>query len=115
MSVGTIPVGKVGALVVLVASAVLEVGGDAVIRRGLRGGGLALVALGMAILSAYGALVNLLDIHFAEVLGAYVGIFAVVSVLAGAALFKDRVAASTWIGLAFILAGSLVIQAGRGR
>lgn len=101
---------KVGSLLVFVAAAVLEVGGDALIRKGLRGGGLALVAAGFVVLGTYGVVVNLVDLDFSKLLGAYVGVFALVSVLAGALLFGDRPVATTWIGLGIVLIGSLVIQ-----
>jgi drug/metabolite transporter superfamily protein YnfA len=114
MKVGTFAVGNVGTLLVLVASAVLEVLGDAVIRKGLRGGGFAIALLGMAVLAIYGALVNLLDMRFSEMLGAYVGIFAVVSLVVGVVIFREGVSTSTWVGLAFILGGSIIIQVGRG-
>jgi drug/metabolite transporter superfamily protein YnfA len=114
MKVGTFAVGKAGTFLVLVASAVLEVLGDAVIRKGLRGSGFAIAVLGMVVLASYGMLVNLLDMRFSEVLGAYVGIFAVASVVAGVAFFREGVSASTWVGLAFILGGSIIIQVGRG-
>lgn len=113
MNVGTLPVGRLGALLVFVGAAVLEVVGDALIRRGLRGSGVALVAAGFVTLGSYGVLVNLLDLDFSRLLGAYVGIFAVVSVLVGRLAFQDAVPASTWIGLAIVLAGSLVIHVGR--
>jgi len=102
-------------LLVLVAAAVLEVGGDALVRKGLRGGGLALGALGFVVLGTYGVVVNLLNIEFSRLLGAYVGVFAVVSVAAGRWLFGDRVPLTTWIGLGIVLAGSLVIQGGSPR
>jgi drug/metabolite transporter superfamily protein YnfA len=47
------------------------------------------------------------------ILGAYVGIFAVVSVSVGRFVFHDVVPASTWIGLSVILVGSLIIHLGR--
>lgn len=106
--------GKYGAIAVFVVSAVLEVGGDALIRRGLRGGGLLLIALGFVVLGSYGVVVNLLDLDFSRLLGAYVGVFAVVSVLIGRLAFGDQVPPSTWVGLAVILAGSLIIHLGRG-
>ena len=107
-------VGKAGAAAVFVCAAALEVGGDALIRRGLRGGGVALIALGMVVLAAYGVVVNLLDVDFSRLLGAYIGAFALVSVATGRLVFGDRVPTTTWIGLAVILAGSLVIHVGRG-
>jgi drug/metabolite transporter superfamily protein YnfA len=103
------------ALGAFMLAALLEVGGDALIRRGLRGGGAGLVALGFIVLGSYGIAVNLLDADFSRVLGAYVGVFALTSVLAGRLLFAERVASSTWIGLAVILTGSLIIQFGRSR
>ena len=105
--------GKLGALVVFVGAAVLEVLGDALIRNGMRGSGVAVVAIGVAVLGAYGVVVNLLELDFSRLLGAYVGIFAVVSVIIGRWMFKDQIPVSTWIGLAIILAGSMVIHLGR--
>ena len=109
------PVGtsKLGAILVFVGAAALEVLGDALIRKGMRGSGVVVVAIGMAVLGAYGVVVNLLDLDFSRLLGAYVGIFAVVSVIIGRWMFKDQIPVSTWIGLAIILAGSMVIHLGR--
>jgi len=96
----------------MATAAVLEVGGDALIRKGLRGSGVALIGLGVVVLGSYGLVVNLLDLDFSRLLGAYVGIFAVVSVLAGRILFRDTVPATTWWGLGVVLLGSLIIHLG---
>src|SRR5215471_8109288 len=101
-----------GRLLILVAAAVLEVGGDALIRKGMRGGGTALIVVGFVVLGSYGVVVNLSPVDFSKLLGAYVGVFALVSVGAGIALFGDRVPASTWLGVAIVLIGSLVIHFG---
>jgi small multidrug resistance family-3 protein len=106
--------GKLAALAVFVGAALLEVVGDALIRKGMRGGGLALVGLGFVVLGTYGVLVTLIDIDFSKLLGAYVGVFAIVSVLIGHLVFRDQVPASTWAGLAVILGGSLIIHFGPG-
>ncbi len=103
-----------GAVAVLVCAAALEVAGDAVIRRGLRGGGSALLVLGFLVLGGYGIVVNLLHLDFSRLLGAYVGVFAVVSVVTGRLVFGDAVHSSTWLGLGVILAGSLIVHFGRG-
>jgi len=103
------------ALAVFVAAAALEVCGDALVRKGLRGSGALLVVLGVLVLRAYGVVVNLLPLDFSRLLGAYVGIFAVTSVLVGRFAFGDRVPVSTWAGLAVILAGSLIVQYGPER
>jgi drug/metabolite transporter superfamily protein YnfA len=112
MKLALTSLGNLGATVIFVAAAVLEVGGDALIRKGLRGGGAAFAALGFGVLGSYGIVVNLLDLDFSRLLGAYVGVFALVSVLTGWLVFDDRVPGSTWIGLGIVLAGSLVIQFG---
>jgi len=95
-----------------VVAAMLEVAGDAVIRKGLRGSGLAFIASGFVMLGCYGLVVNLLQWDFSRLLGVYVAMFAVVSVLCGRFAFADDVPASTWVGLAIIVVGGLVIQFG---
>ncbi|HET6411239.1 MAG TPA: hypothetical protein VFG53_04210 [Anaeromyxobacter sp.] len=105
--------GRLGAVAWFIGAAVLEVAGDALIRKGMRGAAAVLMALGFCLLGSYGVVVNLLDIDFSKLLGAYVGIFAVVSVAIGRIVFKDQVPTSTWVGLAVILAGSVIIHAGR--
>ncbi len=114
MSYATLGVGKLGSLAILIGAAALEVAGDALIRKGMRGSGVALVALGFGVLGSYGVLVNLLDLDFSRLLGAYVGIFAVVSVVIGRFVFQDQVPVSTWAGLLVILGGSLIVHLGRG-
>ncbi len=114
MHVPPLQIGKSAALAFFVCAAMLEVAGDAVIRRGMRGAGLALVCLGFAALGTYGIVVNLLDLDFSRLLGAYVGVFAIVSVVAGRVVFRDEVPGSTWMGLAIVLCGSLIIHFGRG-
>jgi len=95
-----------------VAAAILEVAGDATIRKGLRGSGLAFIASGFVMLGCYGLVVNLLQWDFSRLLGVYVAVFAVVSVLCGRFVFEDDVPVSTWVGLAIIVVGGLMIQFG---
>jgi drug/metabolite transporter superfamily protein YnfA len=100
------------AWLIFLAAAVLEVGGDAVIRKGLRGSSLPLIAGGFTALGGYGLVVNLVKWDFSRLLGVYVAVFAVVSVVAGRFVFKENVPMSTWLGLFLIVAGGLVIQLG---
>jgi small multidrug resistance family-3 protein len=100
------------AWLIFLAAAVLEVGGDAVVRKGMRGGGIAFMALGFAMLGTYGVVVNTIPWDFSRLLGVYVAIFAVVSILAGRLVFHESVPGSTWLGLAIIVLGGLVIQFG---
>lgn len=103
---------NLSSLGVFFAAASLEVAGDAFIRAGLRGRGVAVIALGFVVLGSYGIVVNALNIDFSRLLGAYVGVFAIVSVLTGRFMFGDEVPLSTWLGLVVVLCGSLIIHFG---
>ena len=100
------------AVLVFVGAAALEVAGDAVIRVGLRGGGWGQIALGGLLLAAYGLVVNLVPWDFARLLGTYVAVFAAMAVVVGRFGFGDVVPVTTWLGLALIALGGLVIQLG---
>lgn len=102
------------AWIIFITAAVLEVGGDAVIRKGLRGHSLAFVAAGCLALGGYGLVVNMVKWDFSRLLGVYVALFALVSILSGRFVFKEDIPFSTWFGLIFILIGGLIIQFGYG-
>ena len=97
---------------VFIAAAILEVGGDALIRKGLRGSGWATIAAGCLVLAFYGLMVNTVNWDFSKLLGVYMAFFATVSVVCGLLVFKETVPSSTWVGLALIVVGGLVIQFG---
>jgi len=99
-------------LVFLIAAA-LEVGGDALVRHGLRTRGLWFITGGVLVLGCYGLLVNLVRWDFSRLLGVYVAVFAVLSILAGRVVFRETIPVSTWAGLALIVMGALTIQFGR--
>jgi len=96
----------------LIVAALCEAGGDALIRKGIRGDGILPILSGCLILSCYGVCVNLVRWDFSKLLGVYVAVFAVVSVLTGFIAFRESVPASTWIGLAVIVCGGCIIQFG---
>jgi multidrug transporter EmrE-like cation transporter len=98
---------------IFLAAAVLEVGGDALIRKGLRASAVVWIIAGCALLATYGLVVNLVKWDFSKLLGIYVAVFAVISVLVGRFLFEEDVPVSTWIGLGIIVLGGLVIQFGQ--
>ena len=100
---------------IFVAAALLEVGGDALIRHGLRSRGLGLIVAGFLVLGFYGLVVNMVKWDFSRLLGVYVSIFAVISVLFGRFVFKEQIPNATWIGLVVIVAGGLIIQLGSAR
>ena len=68
--------------------------------------------LGALLLGVYGIVVNTVDLDFSRLLGAYVCVFALISVLAGRFYFHESIPGTTWIGLAIIILGGLVIQLG---
>lgn len=97
-------------LTILVLAAVFEVGGDALIRAGMRGNVIWLIALGFGVLGGYGVVLNQIPIDFSKLLGVYVGLFALVSVLFGKFLFHELIPTGTWLGLGVVLLGSAIIQ-----
>jgi drug/metabolite transporter superfamily protein YnfA len=95
---------------VMLVAATCEVGGDAMIRAGLKGRGGLFVAAGVVTLGAYGIIVNVLAIDFSRLLATYVAFFAIVSVVFGRVMFREAVPPSKWIGLLVILLGSAIVQ-----
>ena len=100
------------AWLVFIAAAILEVGGDAVVRKGLRGSSLIIILTGFAMVGCYGLVVNMVKWDFSNVFGVYVEIFALVSILFGRFVFKETIPAATWIGLCVIMFGGMIIQFG---
>jgi small multidrug resistance family-3 protein len=98
---------------VFLFAALLEVGGDAVVRRGLRGRSAAWLILGCSGLALYGLMVNSVKWDFSKLLGVYVGFFATISILFGRLIFRENIPVSTWCGLALIILGGIIIQFGR--
>ena len=100
------------AWIVFVAAAVLEVGGDALIRQGLKEKGIILMIAGFLMLGIYGFVVNMVKWDFSKLLGVYVAVFAAVSIMVSRYYFGEKIPMATWIGLAIIIAGGMVIQFG---
>ena len=100
------------AWLVFIGAAILEVGGDAVVRQGLRGSGLLFILTGCVMLGCYGLVVNLVRWDFSKLLGVYVAIFALIRLLFGRFVFRESVPMATWIGLSVIILGGMIIQFG---
>jgi small multidrug resistance family-3 protein len=98
------------AWIVFILSAALGVGGDAIIRKGLFGKSYLLITTGCLVLAGYGLFVNTLKWDFSKLLGVYVSIFALISVLFGKIFFHDTISIGTIVGIAFIVIGGLVIH-----
>jgi drug/metabolite transporter superfamily protein YnfA len=100
------------AWLIFVGAAVLEVGGDAVVRKGLRGSGLIIILAGFLMLGCYGLVVNMVEWDFSKLLGVYVSVFALISLLFGRFLFHETISTTTWAGVIVIVLGGLIIQFG---
>ena len=105
------------ALLTLLLAAVLEAGGDALVRAGLFGPNvlrraLLLVAGGLVLL-AYGCVVNAPRWDFGRLLGIYVVFFFVVAQVIAWLGFGQRPTLPLLIGGALIIAGGLVISLGK--
>ena len=95
-----------------IGAAILEVGGDAVVRKGLRGSGFFFILSGFVMLGCYGVVVNMVKWDFSRLLGVYVAVFALVSVLFSRFIFEETIQPSTWFGLVVIICGGMIIQFG---
>jgi drug/metabolite transporter superfamily protein YnfA len=101
------------AYLLLLLAAVLEAGGDALVRVGLRSETLAgragLFALGAAVLFAYGLAVNSPPWDFGKLLGVYVTLFFLVAQLINLIVFGTKPDLPICLGGALILGGGLLI------
>jgi small multidrug resistance family-3 protein len=95
-------------LAVLVLAALLEVGGDALVRIGLHSYGYSLAAGALA-LFAYGVLVNQGGVDFNRLMGIYIAVFFVVSQAISFAMFRQIPDDRILLGGGFIVAGGLLI------
>ena len=102
-----------GTLATLLLAAALEVAGDAATRHGLVRSAWPWLALGAAMLVAYGFVVNTSRlIDFGRLMGLYIAVFFVVSQIFSLVLFGERPSASLLLGGGLIVAGGIVIQLG---
>ena len=95
-------------LAVLILAALLEVGGDALVRIGLHTYGYSLVA-GAFALFAYGILVNQSGVDFNRLMGIYIAVFFVVSQVISLIFFKQVPDDRLLLGGGFIVTGGLLI------
>lgn len=97
----------------LALAAVLEVGGDALVRWGLKGGRWYGMALGAVVLFAYGLSVNLPKWDFGRLMGVYIAVFFVVAQATAVVFFHERLQLPTIVGGALIIAGGILITVWR--
>ncbi len=101
------------AFVILTLAALLEAGGDAIVRGGLHAQTTAqrigMVILGGLILTAYGVVVNTPSWDFGRLLGVYVTLFFLAAQVINALVFKVQPSAPILAGGALIIAGGLLM------
>ena len=101
-------------LLLLFTAAVLEAGGDAIVRMGLQTASMSkkagIFAAGALILFAYGYVVNAPRWDFGRLLGVYVVFFFVVAQLISWAVFHQRPSTAILVGGAFIVTGGIIIS-----
>ena len=104
------------ALLILVVAAILEAGGDALVRSGLhasaRGARLLFWLAGAVVLFTYGYVVNAPAWDFGRLLGTYVVFFFVVAQVIAWVVFDQKPDRFVAIGGVLIVLGGLIVSAG---
>jgi hypothetical protein len=95
----------------LIGAALLEAGGNALLRQGLLRAWWPLLLAGLLTLGLYGLLVNQsgLRFDFGRLMGCYIAAFFLVSQIMAALIFRELPSLRTLVGGALILAGGLTI------
>jgi small multidrug resistance family-3 protein len=96
-------------IVFLIIAALLEVGGDALVRWGLKGGRILGFILGAVVLFTYGVFVNTPKWDFGRLLGIYIAIFFVVSQFVSIFVFRETLRLPTLIAGVLIASGGIVL------
>jgi small multidrug resistance family-3 protein len=112
-AMGELVLAHIGYLAILLIAAVLEAGGDALVRHGLGSqslaGRLGFFAIGAVVLFAYGLTVNAPSWDFGRLLGVYVTLFFVVAQLINWFVFGTAPTLQILVGGLLIIAGGLTI------
>lgn len=101
-------------LLLLVLAAALEVGGDALVRSGLKSQGIGLMITGGVVLVAYGFMVNMTQLDFGRLMGIYIAVFFIVAQATAVLFFKERLSPPVLAGGLLIIAGGAVMTVWRG-
>ena len=97
----------------LVLAALLEVGGDALVRYGLRSCRWIGLVAGAAVLFAYGLSVNLPKWDFGRLMGVYIALFFVVAQVVAVTVFHEKVRIPMLMGGVLIVAGGILMTVWR--
>ncbi len=97
-------------ILVLIGAALLEVGGDALVRWGLKSSHWVGFALGAVVLFAYGLAVNQPKWDFSQLLGIYIVLFFLVSQLTGYFVFHEPLTQGRMVGGFLVTAGGICMM-----
>jgi small multidrug resistance family-3 protein len=98
-------------LILLVLAALLEVGGDALIRGGLQRRGVALLLAGAATLVVYGFMVNMTKLDFSRLMGIYIVVFFLVAQMVAILVFREKLDRGVLAGGGLVVLGGIVMAA----
>jgi small multidrug resistance family-3 protein len=101
-------------LIFLVLAAMLEVGGDALIRSGLQRRGVLLLLAGGATLVIYGVMVNLTKLDFSRLMGLYIVLFFLVAQAVAVLVFRESIGRGVIAGGSLVVLGGIVMTLFRG-
>ena len=95
----------------LIGAALLESGGNAMLRQAIMRHAWPLLLAGLAMLGLYGILVNRggLDLDFGRLMGCYIVAFFLISQILALVIFRELPSARTILGGGLILLGGLTI------
>jgi small multidrug resistance family-3 protein len=96
-------------IIFLIIAALLEVGGDALVRWGLKGGRILGFVLGAVALFTYAVFVNTPKWDFGRLLGTYIAIFFVVSQFVSIFVFQEIPRFPTLIAGVLIVSGGIIL------
>jgi small multidrug resistance family-3 protein len=108
---------RTAAILILLLAAILEAGGDAIVRKGLHSSGLSRTLLflcGAVVLFGYGWVVNSPPWDFGKLLGIYVVFFFLVAQVISWIFFKQPpTGAVLWGGLLIVSGGAVIAFSNR--
>lgn len=96
---------KMVTAIILLGAACLEVGGDALVRWGLKSGQVLGFVLGGLVLLTYGVMVNLPKWDFSQLLGIYIVLFFIISQATGYFIFHEPMTQGRLVGGLLVSAG----------
>jgi small multidrug resistance family-3 protein len=101
-------------LMFLVFAALLEVGGDALIRTGLQRRGALLLLAGAGSLVVYGFLVNMTKLDFSRLMGIYIVLFFLVAQAVSVLFLRENIDRAVMVGGGFVVLGGIIMTVFRG-